>query len=153
MSVRCSIFDTPCWRTFSRFAIATCVFFIALRRSRSDISSAINSAARASMRRRSSAGSKAIHSSSARPISATLLSQPGQVRIEARIGLADQFLVEPSLLDARLVAGNQQDRAAFGIECESHPPHAAGCIEAKLLHVGVLRALERIDARPLCPNC
>lgn len=70
------------------------------------------------------------------------------MRFEPRISYSDQPLVKALLAAAGFVPRHKQDRLPRGIERESDPPDAAVRIETKLLHIGVLRSLQRIDARP-----
>ena len=77
--------------------------------------------------------------------------QPIEVSIEARIGSCNQPAIERPFVSTALVAGCEQDRSPPRIEREGKAPHAAAGIEAQLLHVGVLGAVERIDARPAGP--
>jgi len=69
--------------------------------------------------------------------------------IEPFIRLADQVLVELFLADAALVAADQKDGFTLRIKGKGHPPFAVRRTEAKLLHVGVFRVVQRIGARPL----
>jgi len=46
----------------------------------------------------------------------------GQMLVEARVGDGNQALVKPPLIRAGLVATDQQDGLAFGVERESHAP-------------------------------
>lgn len=56
----------------------------------------------------------------------------------------DQPLVKLLFASAGLVRGHVNDGLAFRIEGERCPPHA---VKPQLLHIGVLRAFQRIDAR------
>jgi len=64
------------------------------------------------------------------------------------IRLGDELLVEAILASAGLVTGHKHDRPSFGIEGEGGAPFAIRRLEAQLLHIGVLRALQRIRVRP-----
>jgi len=69
--------------------------------------------------------------------------------IEAIISRSDQRFVETLFVDARLVARDEEDGCSLRIECECEPPDAISRLESKLLHVSVLRAVERIAMRAL----
>ena len=60
----------------------------------------------------------------------------------------NQLLVEPLRADAGFVAANQQDATSAGVERKGDSQHLAGRARPKLLHVRVLRAVERIGVRP-----
>src|SRR5229473_2274317 len=60
------------------------------------------------------------------------------------VGLYDQLLIETILAPSRLVARGQQDTLSARIESKSHSPDSAHCIKSKLLHVGMLRPLQRV---------
>jgi len=68
--------------------------------------------------------------------------------VEAVIGLADQFPVEPFFADPRFIARNQQDRFSLCVESESYSPHSTRCVEPQFFHVLVTRSLQRVNARP-----
>jgi hypothetical protein len=68
--------------------------------------------------------------------------------VKALVGGGDQGAVKPRFAFARLIAGDQNHRLPCHVEGERHPPHTIRCVETKLLHVGVLRVLERIHMRP-----
>ncbi len=67
---------------------------------------------------------------------------------EPAVRPGDQPFVEPLLGHARLVASDQQDRLTFRIERERHPPYSVRCLEAQLLHVGVLGPGQGVGMRP-----
>src|SRR5437763_15957954 len=86
--------------------------------------------------------------------------QPIEVSIEARIGSCNQPAIVRPFASTALVAGCEQERSPPRIEREGKAPHAAAVIEAQRLHVGVLAAVERMDAwpdgrcaGPLCDPC
>ena len=62
------------------------------------------------------------------------------------VGLAQQGTAETLGIAARLVAGNQQNGAAPGVEGKTSL--AAGRAEPHLLHVRVPRPVHRIHMRP-----
>lgn len=68
------------------------------------------------------------------------------------IRLRDKPLVNAFLVNAGLVACDEDDRLAFRVEDEGSAPFAVGGRETHLLHICVLRALERIDIRPTKPR-
>src|ERR1700736_2066776 len=74
------------------------------------------------------------------------------------VGLCDQLLIEAVLAYSRLVTSDQQNCLSPRIESKSHSPDLARCIKSKLLHVGMLRSLQRVhigasEQRPvLCKN-
>ena len=68
--------------------------------------------------------------------------------IEPAAGGGYQRTVEPRFAAARLVAGHQDYGLPGHVEREGDAPNAAASVEAKLLHVGVLRILQRIYMRP-----
>src|SRR5262245_1907820 len=110
--------------------------------------------ARASILARSASGREAMTSFSFRGIatsrsfSCPALFEPGTVDIESPVGDRDQSPIKRPLGRPTLVAGHQQDRLPLRIEGKSDAPDAPRRIEAQLLHIGVLRALECIDTRP-----
>ena len=59
----------------------------------------------------------------------------------------DETAIETTLTDTGLVASDQKNRLTLWIEGEGCTPDAIGSVEAKLLHVLVLRTLESIDSR------
>lgn len=59
----------------------------------------------------------------------------------------NESLVKSFLVNTRLVTTNQQNRLPFRIERKGDPPNFAIPTETKLLQVGMLRPLERIDSR------
>ena len=65
---------------------------------------------------------------------------------ESRVGIRNQSPIKPILAATRLVAGHQQYGLPRRIKRKRGSPHAVISIEAKLLHVGMLRTLERIHA-------
>src|SRR5947207_15978106 len=71
-----------------------------------------------------------------------------QMRRKPTVRLCDELPVESRLAAPGFVAGDKQDRSPLRIEGISDAPFAIGRAEAQLLHVGVLRALERIGMRP-----
>src|SRR5262249_23282957 len=85
-----------------------------------------------------------------RPILSSFLLgfQPLEVIGETTVGLCDKSLVEALLTSARLVPGHQQYRCSLRVERKGHSPFAIQGSEPQLLHVGVLRADERIGMRP-----
>src|SRR5271170_344481 len=85
-----------------------------------------------------------------RPISLSLLRRGlkfFQVSGEAPIRLGDELFVKPLLAPAGFVAGDEQDCLTLRIEGEGGAPLSIRGLEAQLLHVGVLRAFERISIR------
>src|SRR3984893_2549580 len=70
-----------------------------------------------------------------------------EVSVKARISRCDQPPIKSPLAASALVARDQQDRSPPRIEGKRDAPYAALGIEAQLLHIGVLRAIERIDPR------
>src|ERR1700730_3604446 len=74
------------------------------------------------------------------------------------VGLCDQLLIEAVLAYSRLVTSDQQNCLSPRVESKSHSPDPARCIKSKLLHVGMLRSLQRVpigasEQRPLlCKN-
>jgi hypothetical protein len=60
----------------------------------------------------------------------------------------DQPLVKAPLVLPRLVAPDQQDGLALGIESKGDPPDLADPGKPELLHVGVPRSLEVVDRWP-----
>jgi hypothetical protein len=67
--------------------------------------------------------------------------------VKTSVGLAYQLTIEPPLASTRFVTRDKQDGLTLGIESKGHTPFAASCGEAQLFHVGMARALERVDAR------
>src|SRR6266567_9153636 len=70
------------------------------------------------------------------------------MRVESLVGPADELPVKPLFTSARLVARDQQDRFALGIEGKGHAPHAIRCVKTELFHVGVTGTIERINTGP-----
>ena len=66
--------------------------------------------------------------------------------VEPLVCLPDELFVKTSLAASRLVSRYQQNGTALGVEGECNAPDPVGGIEAQLLHVRVLRALQRIHA-------
>jgi hypothetical protein len=62
--------------------------------------------------------------------------------VEPLVRLLDELSVKTSLTASR----HQQDGPAFGVEGERDAPDPVGGIEAQLLHVRVLGAVQGIDA-------
>src|SRR3984893_10494813 len=60
------------------------------------------------------------------------------------VGLCDQLLIEAVLAYSRLVTSDQQNCLSPRSESKSHSPDPARCIKSKLLHVGMLRSLQRV---------
>src|SRR4051794_24727601 len=75
-----------------------------------------------------------------------------QVVGEAGIRLRDELPIEALLASARLVAGDEQNGLALGIESEGHSPYPVAGRETKLFHVGVQQPLQRIGMRPAEPR-
>ncbi len=69
-----------------------------------------------------------------------MLGEPG-------IGLAHQRRAKTLLRNTSLVARDPQYGLPLGIERESHAPNPVRSLEPKLLHIGVLRAGERVRMR------
>ena len=65
------------------------------------------------------------------------------------ICLCDELLVEVLFTPAGFVASRKQDRLSIRIEGEGGPPFAIRSFKPQFLHIGVLRAIERIRMRPL----
>ena len=59
-----------------------------------------------------------------------------------------KLLVETLLTAAGFVARDEKDGLPFGIEGEGSTPFAVGGRETHLLHIGVLRAVERVGVWP-----
>ncbi len=70
------------------------------------------------------------------------------MRGEPGIRDPDEIFVEPILAHSRFTSANQQNRAPLEIEGEAKPPFAIGKRESQLLHVRVLRAVQRVAMRP-----
>src|SRR5438309_4187643 len=70
-----------------------------------------------------------------------------EVGVKTRIGGCDQPPIESPFAAAGLVTRYQQDRAPPRIESKGDAPYATLGIETQLLHIGVLRPIERIDPR------
>ena len=68
--------------------------------------------------------------------------------IKSFVGLCYELAIKPLLAAARLVSSDQKNGIAFTVEREGDAPHAICRIKAQLLHIGVARTFERIDARP-----
>jgi hypothetical protein len=68
--------------------------------------------------------------------------------VESTIGNLNQIAVKPFFRDSGFVATDKQDGLPLGIECECNAPWSIIGLEAKLLHVWVLRALQGIHLRP-----
>ena len=68
--------------------------------------------------------------------------------IKSSVGPLDEPLVEPIRADAGLVAANQQDGSAFGIECKRDPPHPTIGTKAQLFHVRMLGTAQSVDRGP-----
>ncbi len=64
------------------------------------------------------------------------------------IRLCDKLLIEALLANARLVTRDQENSLPFRVKREGCAPFAVGGRETHLLHVGVFRALERVDIGP-----
>ena len=64
------------------------------------------------------------------------------------VGLVDKPFVELRFAHARFVRGDEQDCVALRIEGEGDPPDAPIRLEAKLLHVCVLRSIQRVYLGP-----
>ena len=71
-----------------------------------------------------------------------------QVAGEAIIRHPDQGLVKAVLRNAGLVAGNKEYRFPAWIEGESDSPDTITGVEAKFLHIRMLRPFEPVDPRP-----
>jgi len=67
------------------------------------------------------------------------------MRIESTISNRYKSTIECSFAAAALITGSQEHRLSLWIECESNPPNSFVGVEAQLLHIRVLRSLERID--------
>ena len=73
-----------------------------------------------------------------------------EMRIEPSIRNLDQRFIEPLLAAlAGFVTGHEHHGPPHGIEGEDNAPFPAGGRKPKLLHVGVLRSVQRIDPRTL----
>ncbi len=59
----------------------------------------------------------------------------------------EQALIEPALICPTLVSSDQQDRLSLRIEGKGHSPDLSVPGKPKFFHVGVLRALQRVDRR------
>jgi hypothetical protein len=68
------------------------------------------------------------------------------VGVEPVVGLSYQFAVKSLLAAARLISRNQQDALALRIEGKGHAPFAIRCGKPQFFHIGVARAVERINA-------
>jgi len=68
--------------------------------------------------------------------------------VKSCVGTGDQLFIEPPLIDTTFITAHQQNRSALCIKRKSHTPYTAITIEAQLLHICVLRALERIHYWP-----
>ena len=64
------------------------------------------------------------------------------------IRLGDEPLVETLLAAAGFVAGREKDAASLRIKGEGGAPYSIRRLEPQLLHIGMLRALERVRMRP-----
>src|SRR5690606_6144789 len=73
-------------------------------------------------------------------------SRSRQMLIEPLVGFRDQSFVEAPLATSGLVSGDQQNCLPFRVESKSHSPDTALRVEPKLLHIGVDRTFQRIDA-------
>jgi hypothetical protein len=71
----------------------------------------------------------------------------GNVRIESGIGFSNQSLVEPFFAHVRLITTTKDDRLTGWVKGKREAPDSVGGVEAELLHVGVLRTVERVHAR------
>src|SRR5262245_39244016 len=69
------------------------------------------------------------------------------MRVEPFVGFGDKLSVKALLAPSRLVAGDEQDGLAPGIEGESDSPFAVRRGKTQLLHVRMTGAGQRIDAR------
>jgi len=70
------------------------------------------------------------------------------MRVEPVVCLADEFPIEAPLASSAFVPSDKQDRSASRIKGEGHSPHSVFRIEAKFLHVGVLRIFECVHSGP-----
>ena len=70
--------------------------------------------------------------------------------IQSPVRDRDQTPVERSFALSALVTGDQKHRLPLGVERESSAPDATPGIEPQLLHVRMLRAVQRVDPRSPC---
>src|SRR5271165_3650932 len=70
------------------------------------------------------------------------------MRVESLVRPGDKLLIKTLLAHTRLVARYQQNRFARGIEREGDSPNAVSGVEAQLLHVGMTRTIQGINAGP-----
>ena len=68
--------------------------------------------------------------------------------VKARVRQCNQPFVKAPLIRAALVAAHQQNRLPRRVEGKGDASYFARPAKAQLLHVGVLRALQRIHCRP-----
>lgn len=73
------------------------------------------------------------------------------MRVVASVCFRDELLVEPSLVRAGFVSGDEYYRVASRIEGKRHTPDATPHSEAELFHVRVLRTVQRVDSRSSKP--
>ncbi len=154
MSARLSNLEIWTWRELSLFANCSWVTPFTLRRSAKPISFASNSSARALMRAWRSGVKRASTSSAgivrySRLISFSASFQLDQMFIKAFVRAFDQPSVELLRTDPRLVTCDQQHRLARWIERIGKTPNASIGVEAKFLHIGMGRAIERVRTRAL----
>jgi len=64
--------------------------------------------------------------------------------VEAPVCLLNQFPVKSLLIRAGFVSADQQDCRALRVEGKGNPPRTIRGVEPKLLHVGMLRPVQRI---------
>jgi len=64
--------------------------------------------------------------------------------VEAPVCLLNQFPVKSLLIRAGFVSDDQQDCRALRVEGKGNPPRTIRGVEPKLLHVGMLRPVQRI---------
>lgn len=67
--------------------------------------------------------------------------------IESGIGFSDQSFVEPFSAHVSPVTTTKDDRLTGRVKGEREAPDSVGGVEAELLHVGMLRAIERVRPR------
>jgi hypothetical protein len=64
------------------------------------------------------------------------------------VSFGNERLVEPLLCNPSFVTGDKEDAHSIRIECKRDTPYSISRIEPKLLHIGMLRPIERVDMRP-----
>ena len=73
------------------------------------------------------------------------------MRVEEPVGFVNQLFVEALLIDAGLVARNEQDAGPLRVKGERDPQNVHGRIGAEFLQIGVFRPVQGVGMGPAEP--